>query len=83
MSRSTANLYVGANYQLTFGKHTGKLLGDLIEEDYGYVLYLYNKKILKIEHWIVDKCFDKSVEDWQNSENEAMSYCFGDQFWKE
>ena len=57
MSRSTANLYVGANHQLTFGKHKGKLLGDLIEEDYGYVLYLYNKKILKIEHWIVDKCW--------------------------
>jgi hypothetical protein len=57
MSRSTANLYVGANHQLTFGKHKGKLLGDLIDEDYSYILYLHNKKILKIEHWIVDKCW--------------------------
>ncbi len=58
MSRSTANLYVGANHQLTFGKHKGKLLGDLIMEDYRYILYLHNKKILKIEHWIVDIPYD-------------------------
>jgi hypothetical protein len=66
MSRSTANLYVGANHQLTFGKHKGKLLGDLIDEDYGYILYLHNNKILKIEQWIVDKCEDLLGDEMLN-----------------
>jgi hypothetical protein len=78
MSRSTANLYVGANHQLTFGKHKGKLLGDLIDEDYSYILYLHKKKILKIEQWIVDKCECKSFDDIEDQIGLGYSY----EFWK-
>jgi hypothetical protein len=78
MSRSTANLYVGANYQLTFGKHKGKLLGDLIDNEYNYILYLHQNKILKIEQWIIDKCECKSFNDIEDQIGIGYSY----EFWK-
>lgn len=63
MSRSTDRLFVGVNYELTFGRHKGKLLGDLLENDYEYIVWLSQKEILKIDPYIVKMALDKCEED--------------------
>ena len=79
MSRSTNNQYVGANFELPFGKHKGKLLGDLIELNYKYILWIHNKNVFKIEQWIVDKCEMKNFDDLANK----FGFTYYDEYWKD
>ena len=56
------NLFVGINYVITFGKHQGRLLGDVAEEEPRYIVWLDDEKILKIDPAILARC-QSEVDD--------------------
>jgi hypothetical protein len=85
MSRSSKHEYVGVNFELPFGKHKGKLLGDLIDDYYNYIVWLHDNNILKIDPTIVNTCINKKENDYlkkADDDYDKYGFTYFHEFWK-
>lgn len=53
----------GFDYIIDFGKYKGKTLGDILDTDYSYILWLRNIGILKLDKKLIDAALEEQNED--------------------
>jgi hypothetical protein len=69
--------FAGYNHTMLFGKHKGRLIGDIAETDPGYIVWLSDSNVLKIETHIVNMCREDS-DDLGDLSHEYDAESWGD-----
>jgi len=64
-SRNDGNtvLPAGFGHIMTFGKHKGKSLAQILDEDYGYIIWLSEENVLSIDEKVTGMAYDLQNED--------------------
>jgi hypothetical protein len=71
MSNENANnanvlLPAGFGHIMKFGKHKGKSLAQILDEDYGYVIWLSEENVLSIDEKVTGMAYNLQNEDDDN-----------------
>jgi uncharacterized protein (DUF3820 family) len=67
-------LYAGYNNLMTFGKHKGKLIGEVVENYPEYIVWIADNNIMKIELTILKQCREKVKYHWEDLMGSADCY---------
>jgi len=60
---SNTMLPAGFGYIIKFGKHKGKSLAQILDEDYSYIIWLSEENVLPIDEKVTGMAYDLQNED--------------------
>jgi len=60
---SNTVLPAGFGHVMKFGKHKGKSLAQLIDQDCGYIIWLTEESVLSIDDKVTGMAYDRQNED--------------------